>query len=167
MSGFVRAATDGDEIGRDAGEARRRRAKMVKKRKASGFFDARLAGAQAPIGKRARRDACGALVFLPNAHFHRKLKLFPQPPFFESWHDQDGLASFRDEQPEQAFAEAPADAGEVIKRRARRDEQDIERGLTFRHALLRLRHAGAKFFGLNGMDAIGKRPQICEWGWEC
>src|SRR2546427_11663394 len=126
---------------------------MVEECEERGFVDRDATGAEAATRERLSGEFCWAFVFLPDADFSREAKLFAEAALFKRGTDEKRLAGARQKQREEPFARPPADASEVVKRRAGGDEERVELGRKIRHELLGARKAGLEFVVGDGNDA--------------
>src|SRR2546430_16143623 len=126
---------------------------MVEECEERGFVDRDATGAEAAIRERLSGEFCWAFVFLPDAHFRGEAKLFAEAALFERRANEKRLASARKNEREEPFAGPPADAGEVVKRRAGGDEERVELGRKIRHELLGVREPSAKLLVGDRNDA--------------
>src|SRR5439155_22828971 len=126
--------------------------------------DGNPASAEAAIGERLSGEFCGAFVFLPDADFGREAKLFVEAALFKRGTDEKRLAGARQKQREEPFAGPPANAGEVVERRSRRNEERVEFWREIGHQLLRPREASAELLVGNGNDARAEGLQRRELG---
>ena len=164
VRGFYAAAGDGDGIRRDEIVGGRGGAEMIEEGEGKAFFDADAAGAEAAIGERCGDELRGAFVFLPGADFGGVQERFAHAGFFEGGRDEDGLPGARDDEGQQAFAEPPADAGEIVEGSAGADEEGVEGGIGLGHQGLRAEEAGVEFVGGDGVDAVAERFEGGEGG---
>lgn len=156
VRGFVSAAGDRDGVRRYAFKGRRGGAEMVVEGERQSFLDPEAAGAEIFINQRCGDELCGTLVFLPDADFGGIAHEFAHADFFESGRDEKRLTGARDEESEETLAESPADAGEVVQRSARSEEDGVEFRVETGHEFLGVDEAVVKLLRGNGMDAIAK-----------
>ena len=136
---------------------------MIEKSEGKSFFDADAAGAEIAVGKRCGNELGGAFVFLPNANVDGEAHEFAYAGFFEGGRNNKGLAGAREGEGKEALAEAPADAGEIVKGRAWTNEESVELGVELGHEFLGVEEAGVQFVGSNGVDAVAGRLVGGEW----
>jgi|SRR5260221_7802164 len=137
---------------------------MVEECEERGFVDGDSTSAEAAIRERLSDEFGGAFVFLPDADVSGEAKLFAEAALFERGTDEEWLAGARQEQREEPFAGPPANAGEVVERGSRRNEECLEFWREIRHQLLRSREANTEF--VVG-DRGGARAEGLQGGEHC
>ena len=140
---------------------RRGVAEMIEERETDGFFDADAAGANAAIGERGERELCGAFVFLPGVDVHRNAEALAEATLFECGDDHDGIAFTRYDEAEEAFAESPMDASEVVKGGAGSEEEGVE---ALRGSWCSIRAGKLDRRGV-GHEPLGVLDAFAEFGW--
>ena len=130
---------------------------MIEECEERGFVDADATSAEAAIRERLSGEFGGAFVFLPDADFAWEAKLLAQSALFKRGTDEKRLAGARQKQREEPFAGPPANAGEVVERRSRRNEQPVEFWRQIGHQLLCPHEASTEFVAGNGNDARAER----------
>lgn len=108
----------------------------------------------------------GAFVFLPETNIQRKAEGFAHAGLFKCGADKNGIARMRKDEGEETFAESPANAGEIVERGAWADDESVEGGLYFRHAMLGAEKTIAEIVGGERMNAIAERFEAGEAGRE-
>ena len=103
----------------------------------------RLTGGQVGAGLGDQLE--GALVFVPGTDIGGDRQALLDGGYFEERRDDDGLAGGRDQRCGRAFRAPPADAGEILERRAGLDEAGGD--LPVAHQRLELGHADLAFCG--------------------
>ena len=132
---------------------------MIVKSEGQRLFDAHTARAHSAVRKCARDNFGGAFVFLPDAHLHRIAQGFAHPSFFKCRGDENRLARARHNHGKKSFAQMPANAREVVKRRARPDKQRVEFRIQLAHQFLRAQQAPVEFIRRDGVHAVTQRLQ--------
>ena len=164
VRGLDGSAADRDGIGGSAFEGRRGGTEMVEECEERGFVNGDATSAEAAIGERLSGEFGWALVFLPHADFSREAKLFAKSALFKRGTDEKRPAGARQKQREEPFARPPANAGEVVERSSRRNEERVEFWREIRHQLLCPREASTEFIVGDRNDAGAKGLQRGESG---
>jgi hypothetical protein len=94
----------------------------------------------------------------------REAQGFAHAGFFKGRADENRLAGTREDQGEETFAEAPANAREVVERRSRADDEAVKGWRNFGHAILRVKEAIVEIIGREGADAVPERLEVGETG---
>src|SRR6516165_1106008 len=162
MCRFHSAASDGDGIGRHTFKTWRSGAEMIIESERKRFVDASTAGPDAAIRKRAGNEFSGAFILLPDPDFERVAREFTRARFFEGRRNQKRLARAWQNHSEKAFAQSPANAGEIIKRGARPEDERVEFRIELRHQFLGVNEARVEFVRRDGVSAIAERSEVGE-----
>lgn len=141
-------------------------AKVIVERERKSFFNGDAARADRAGGKSGSDELCGTFVFLPNMNIEGKAKGFTHAGFFKGGADENGIARTREDESEEPFAETPANASEVIERRAGADDDGVKVGLHFRHAMLGAEQTIAEIVRSERANAIAEGFEVGEVGRE-
>src|SRR6267154_1111935 len=132
---------------------------MVEEGEREPLFNADAARAKAAVREGRGEELRRVFVFLPGTDFGGIQQRFAHAGFFERGGNEDRLASARNDQGEEAFAEPPVDAGEIVEGSARADENRVEGWIGFGHEGLRVEKAGVELVGGDWADTVAKRFQ--------
>lgn len=162
VRGLARAAGDGDGVGGNKIEAGSGSAEMVVKGEGQRFVDTDAASAQIALRQRRGDELRGTLVFLPDAHVEGIAHEFTHAGFFKGGRNEERLAGAQDDQGQEAFTGPPANAGEIVERRAGAEQDGVEVWVEGGHQFLRVKQAAVEFVGGDGMNAVAERLQCGE-----